>query len=148
MGKVCSVLNNAAKFDGYSLKKSLPKGPDLLQNLIHLILRFVQLQFAVSTDIDGMFLQVGVPDCDQPSLRFCSGKPHKKLLSVPIHAQCIRDQDSPTYALQSMARGNIRQRPEASKAVLKTFTWTTAENRWNPLREFSLDRRNWRIFFT
>ena len=69
-GKVRRVLNGAGKFHGTSLNKSLPTGPDLLQNLIHVILRFRQHQFAVSADIKGMFLQVGVPDCDQPSLRF------------------------------------------------------------------------------
>ena len=69
-GKVRRVLNGAAKLHGTSLNKSLLTGPDLLQNLIHVLFRFRQHQFAVSADIEGMFLQVGVPDCDQPSLRF------------------------------------------------------------------------------
>ena len=69
-GKVRWVLNGAAKFHGTSLNKSLRSGPDLLLNLIRVLLRFRQHQFAVSADIEGMFLQVGVPDCDQPSLRF------------------------------------------------------------------------------
>ena len=46
-GKVRRVLNGAAKFQGTSLKKSLHTGPDLLQNLIHVLLRFRQHQFAV-----------------------------------------------------------------------------------------------------
>ena len=66
-GKVIRVLNGAAKFHGTSLNKSLLTGPDQLQNLIHVLLRFRQHQFAVYADIEGMFLQVGVPDCDQPS---------------------------------------------------------------------------------
>ena len=69
-GKVRRVLNGAANFHGTSLNKSLLTGPDLLQNLIHVLLRFRQHQFAVSADIESMFLQVGVPDRDQPSLRF------------------------------------------------------------------------------
>ena len=73
-GKVRRVLNGAAKFHGTSLDKFLLTGLDLLQNLIHVLLRFRQHQFAVSADIEGMFLQVGVPDCDQPSLRFCGGR--------------------------------------------------------------------------
>ena len=79
-GKVRSVLNGAAKFHGTSLKKPLLTGPELLQNLIHVLLRFRQHQFSVSTDIEGMFLQVGVPECDQPSLRFLWREyPTKKL---------------------------------------------------------------------
>ena len=68
--KVRRVLNGATKFHRTSLNKILLTDPDLLQHLIHVLLRFCQHQFAVSPDIEGMFLQVGVPDCDQPSLRF------------------------------------------------------------------------------
>ena len=66
-GNVRRVLNGAAKFCGTSLKKSSLTGPDLLQNLTHVLLRFRQHQFAVSADIEDMLLQVGVPDRDQPS---------------------------------------------------------------------------------
>ena len=47
-GKVRRVLNGAANFHGTSLNKSLLTGPDLLHNLIHVLLRFRQHQFAVS----------------------------------------------------------------------------------------------------
>ena len=89
-GKVRRVLNGAAKFHGASLNKWLLTGLDLLQNLIHVLRRFHQHQFAVSVDIEGMFLQMGVSDCDQPSLRFLAGGPHNKCCSVSIHAPCIR----------------------------------------------------------
>ena len=79
-GKVRRVLNDAAKYHGTSLNKSLLIGPDLLQNLIHVLLRIRQHQFAVSADIEGMFLQVAVPDWDQPSLRFLWRRtPHQML---------------------------------------------------------------------
>ena len=69
-GKVRRVLNGAAKFQGHSLKNSLLTGPDLLQSLIHILIRFRQNPYAVSADIEGMFLQVGVIPEDRPSLRF------------------------------------------------------------------------------
>ena len=69
-GKVRRVLNGASKFHGTSLNKSLLVGPDLLQNLIFVLLRFRQHKYAVSADIEGMFLQVGVLDRDQILLRF------------------------------------------------------------------------------
>ena len=79
-GKVRRVINGAAKFHGTSLNKSLLTGPDLLQNLIHVLLRFRQHQFAVSADIEGMFLQVGVSDCDQPSMRFSGGRTLQQMM--------------------------------------------------------------------
>ena len=70
LGKVRRVLNGAAQFHGVSLNKSLLTGLDLLQNFIYVLLRFRQHQYAVSADIEGMFLHVGVLPSDQPSLRF------------------------------------------------------------------------------
>ena len=69
-GKVRRVLNGAAKFQGQSLNNALLTGPDLLQSLIHILIRCRQHKYAVSADIEGMFLQVGVIPKDQPSLRF------------------------------------------------------------------------------
>ena len=69
-GKVRRVLNGASKFHGTSLNKSLLVGSDLLQKLIFVLLRFRQHKYAVSADIEGMFLQVGVLARDQISLRF------------------------------------------------------------------------------
>ena len=69
-GKVRRVLNGAAKFHGKSLNSCLLTGPDLLQDLFNVLLRFRQHPYAVSADIEGMFLQVGVPTVDQSSLRF------------------------------------------------------------------------------
>ena len=69
-GKSRRVLNGAAIFPGASLKTSLPTGPDLLKNLIYVLLRFRKQPYAVSADIEGMILQVGVLPTDQPSLLF------------------------------------------------------------------------------
>ena len=69
-GKVRLVLNGSPKFDGTSLNESLLVGPDLLQNIVFVLLRFRQHHFAVSADIEGMFLQFGVLPEDQTSLHF------------------------------------------------------------------------------
>ena len=100
-------------------------GPDLLQNLIHVLLRFRQHQFAMSADIEGMFLQVGVPDCDQPSLRFLWREdPTTNVVVHQYTRHLFGAKDSPTcanYALQRTARDNVIQYPEATKAVLENF---------------------------
>ena len=124
-GKVRRVLNGAAKFHGTSLNKSLLTGPDLLQNLIDILLRFRQHQFAVSADIEGMFLQVGVPDRDQPSLRFLWREdPTTNVVVYQYTRHIFGAKDSPTcanYALQRTARDSVNQFPEATKAVLENF---------------------------
>ena len=124
-GKVGRVLNGAAKFHGASLNKSLLTGPELLQNLIYVLLRFRQHPFAVTADIEVMFLQVGVLPCDKPSLRFLWRE--DPISNVVVH-QCTRHifgaKDSPNcanYALQRTASDNAKQYPEAAKAVLENF---------------------------
>ena len=124
--KVRRVLNGAAKFHGTSLNKSLLTGPDLLQNLIHALFSFRQLQFAMSTDIEGMFLQVGVPDCDQSSLRFLWREdPTTKAVVYQNTRDIFGAKDSPTcanYALQRTPRSNVSQYPEATRAALEKFS--------------------------
>ena len=96
-GKVRRVLNGAAKFPGHSLNNALLTGPDLLQSLIHVLLRFRQYQHAVSADIEGMFLQVGVIPADQPSLCFfCGGR------ILQPKSQCISTLD--IFLAQKTAR--------------------------------------------
>ena len=68
--------------------------------MLHLLLRFRQHKFAVSADIEGIFLQVGVPHCDQPSLARCK---------FPS-SHHFGSRDSPTcanFALQQTARDNV-----------------------------------------
>ena len=112
-------------FHGTSLNKSLLTGADLLQNLIHVLLRFRQHQFAVSAEVEGMFLQVGVPDCDQPSLRFLWREdPTTNVVVYQYTRHVFGAKDSPTcasYALQRTAQDNVTQYLEATKAALENF---------------------------
>ena len=123
--KVRRVLNGAAKFHGASLNKSLLTGPDLPQNIIYVILRFRQLPFAVSADIEGVFLPVGVLSCDQPSLR-CLWREEPTSIVVVHQYTChiFEAKDSPTcanYGLQRTPIDNAKEYPEAAKSVLENF---------------------------
>ena len=91
LGKVSRVLNGASKLQGTSLNKSLLVGPDLLQNSSFVLLRFGQHKYAVSADIGGMFLQVGVLARDQISLRFfVAGGDHFRCGSSSVRSPYIR----------------------------------------------------------
>ena len=124
-GKVRRVLNGAAKFHDASLNKNLLSGPDLLQNFIYVLLRFRQHPYAVSADIKGMFLQVGVLPSDQPSLRFLWREdPTTNVVAYQYTRHIFGAKDSPTcanYALQRTANDNAKFYPEAAKAVLENF---------------------------
>ena len=124
-GKVRRVLNGASKFYGTSLNKSLMVGPDLLQNLIFVLLRFRQHKHAVSADIEGMFLQVGVPARDQVSLRFLWQEDTTSDVVVHQYTRHIFGaRDSPTcanFALRKTATDNMSTYTEAASVVNEKF---------------------------
>ena len=72
-----------------------------------------------------MVLQVGVPDWDQPSLRFLWREdPTTNVVVYQYTRHIFWAKDLPTcanYALQRTARDNVNQYPEATKAVLENF---------------------------
>ena len=111
LGKVRRNLNGASKFHGVSLNQSLLVRPDLLQILFRVLLRFRQHKFAVSADIEGMFLQVGVILAGQPSLRFLWRDDHTSEVNVSQYTRHIFGaRDSPTCAnfeLRQTARDNF-----------------------------------------
>ena len=122
-GKVRRVLNGASKCHGASLNKSLLVGPDLLQNLIFVLLRFRQHKYAVSADIEGTFLHVGVREEDQPSLRFLWREDPTSCVVVHQYTRHIFGaRDSPTsanFSLQKTASDNRAEYPEAASAVVR-----------------------------
>ena len=124
-GKVRCVLNGWAKFHGVSLNSKLLTGPDLLQTLIHVLMRFRQHPYAVSADIEGMFLQVGVIPEDRQSLRFLRREDPATDVAVYQYVRHIfGSKDSPTcanYALQQTARDNRNQFREAANSVENHF---------------------------
>ena len=124
-GKVRRVLNGASKCHGASLNKSLLVGPDLLQNLIFVLLGFRQHKYAVPADIKGMFLQVGVREEDQPSLRFLWREDPTSSVVVHQNTRYIFGaRDSPicaNFALQKTASDNQAEYPECALAVVQKF---------------------------
>ena len=64
-GKIRLVLDAAAKTSGISLNDQLDTGPDLLQSLVGVLLRYRQFGVAVIGDIKDMFLRIGMIDEDR-----------------------------------------------------------------------------------
>ncbi|PIK49421.1 hypothetical protein BSL78_13721 [Apostichopus japonicus] len=68
--KVRVVYDCAARFAGTSLNDQLLKGPDLMNDLLGVLLRFRQGRVAIVSDIEAMFHQVKMIDPDRDVLRF------------------------------------------------------------------------------
>lgn len=62
------VFDCAAKYQGTSLKDMLLQGPDLVNPLVEVLIKFRQYPFAYMADIESMFYQVLVPRKDRDYL--------------------------------------------------------------------------------
>ena len=93
--------------------------------MLQILLRFRQHQYAVPADIEGMCLQVGVPEKDQPSLRFLWRESPSELIKVYQYTRHIFvAKGSPTcanYALNRTGVDNAAKFPEAAIAVKENF---------------------------
>ena len=69
-GKVRVVFDAAADYRGVSLNKKLLTGPDLLQSLPGVLLRFREGPVAIAADIKQMYHQIEIKEDDQPAISF------------------------------------------------------------------------------
>ncbi|XP_076660155.1 uncharacterized protein LOC143363463 [Halictus rubicundus] len=123
-GKIRLVFDAAAKSEGLSLNDQLETGPDLLQSLPGVLIRFRQESVAVKADIKDMFLRVKVRQEDRGAQRFLwRGKardvePHVYEMtslifgakSSPCSAMYIKDENAKSFA---------NQYPGAAKSIIK-----------------------------
>ena len=64
------VFNSSAKFNGHVLNDYWAKGPDMLNNLLGVLLRFRENKVAISGDIKKMYHAVKIEGVDQQTHRF------------------------------------------------------------------------------
>ena len=124
--KLRIAFDAAAKFSNTSLNEHLLKGPDLLNSLVGILLRFREGQYAIIGDIEAMYHQVKVLKEDTDSLRFLWRENFNA--SVDEYIMCVHifgKVDSPccaNWALKRTARDN---KPKFSlraiEAVLEHF---------------------------
>ena len=127
-GEIRVVMDAAATCEGISLNTSLKTGPDLLNPLVGVIMRFRTHKVAIAADIKAMFHQVRTPECDRDALRFLwtddiysDDEPYTMQMLVHIFGA----KDSPTcanYAVKRTARDNYKLfDPLTYETVLKAF---------------------------
>ena len=127
-GKVRMVFDAAAKSSGQSLNTNLCTGPDLLNSLVGVLLRFRKYQIAVIADVEAMFHQVRLKPADAEAVRFL-WKQDPSNDEPPEHYQMLVHifgaTDSPCCASYALKRAAIDQTDnfpeEVTNAVLKEF---------------------------
>ncbi|TNN20164.1 Gag-Pol polyprotein [Schistosoma japonicum] len=68
--KLRVVFDCAAKSAGVSLNDMIYQGPDTTAELVCILLRFRRKAVAFTADVEGIFMQVKVPEHDRGALRF------------------------------------------------------------------------------
>ena len=124
-GKIRRIAKAAAVFNGTCLNGHLLPGPDLLNDLVGIILRSREKPILITADIEGSFMQVGVRKEDRKCLRFLwnddFNKPPKEF---EYQRHIIGARDSPAcaiYALQQAARDNAENSPDVLETVTTDF---------------------------
>ena len=69
-GKFRIVFDCSARFQGESLNQKCYQGPEVNNKLVHVLLRFRENRVAFMADVESMYHQVCVPECDRDALRF------------------------------------------------------------------------------
>ena len=118
------VFNSSASYKGHSLNDYWYKGPDLLNNLFGVILRFREKEVAVVGDIFKMYHMIAIPLSDQHAHRFLwrnmqlDRKPDVYVKTVLTFG----DRPSPTMATVAMRKTAEMQeesKPKAAEAIKK-----------------------------
>ena len=117
------VFNSSASFKGHTLNDYWYKGPDLLNNLFGVILRFRENAVAVCGDITKMYHMVAIPPLDQHVHRFLwrnydtERRPDTYVKTVLTFG----DRPAPTMAITAMHKtAKLKQdaKPKAAEAII------------------------------
>ena len=118
------VFNSSASYGGHTLNDYWFKGPDLLNNLFGVVLRFRENAVAVCGDITKMYHMIAIPEADQHVHRFkwrnseVSRQPDTYVKTVLTFG----DRPAPTMAITAMrktAKMKEEEKPRGAEAILK-----------------------------
>ena len=109
-GKIRVVLDAAATHEDTSLNDKLLKGPDLLNNLIGLLIRFRKGKYAVIADMEQMFHQIFVLERPRRATFFWRDTPSDKIDGNEMNVHLFGKIDSPCCANWSLKKTALDQK--------------------------------------
>lgn len=125
--KLRVVFDCSAKYKGTSLNDHLLTGPDLMNNLNGVVIRFRQHPTALMCDIEKMFHQFHMCETDQDYLRFLwwkkgdlSAQPREFRMKVHIFG-AASSPGCANYGLKHLATENRDLYPLGSQFVMRDF---------------------------
>ncbi|XP_038158088.1 uncharacterized protein LOC119794558 [Cyprinodon tularosa] len=126
-GKLRVVFDCSAKYCGTSLNEHLLPGPDMINNLTGVLLRFRQHPIALMCDIEKIFHQFHVPEQDRDYLRFlwwkdgdASTEPQDYRMKVHLFG-AVSSPGCANYGLKNLANENRHSHPVGSQFVARDF---------------------------
>lgn len=126
-GKLRVVFDCSARYKGTSLNDHLLTGPDLMNSLTGILLRFRQYPVALMCDIEQMFHQFHVNEADRDYLRFLwwrNGDLDSQPQTFRMRVHLFGASSSPgcaNYGLKHLAREGEHLYPLGSQFVMKDF---------------------------
>ena len=117
------VFNSSASFKGHTLNDYWYKGPDLLNNLFGVVLRFRENAVAVCGDITKMYHMVAIPPVDQHVHRFLwrNYETERQPDTYVKTVLTFGDRPAPTMAITAMHKtAKLKQdvKPKAAEAII------------------------------
>ena len=121
--KLRVVYDCACTFHGESLNDRCLQGPDLVNKLVHVLLRFRLHKYAIQADIEAMYNQIRIPPNDRDALRFlwyCENElTHFRMTSHLFGG--IWCSSSSTYALRRTIQDSDNVHPLVKDTVENSF---------------------------
>ena len=116
------VFNSSANYNGHVLNEYYAKGPDMLNNLLGVLLRFREERYAFVGDIKKMFHSVKIPIIDQMTHRFLWRNMDLRESPDEYAMTAVNFGDKPSgsiaiVALQKTAEMSKEKHPKAAKVL-------------------------------
>ena len=122
------VFDTSCEFEGVSLNKVFLPGPDLMSNLIGVLMRFRKDNIAVMCDIEQMFHSFYVDPPHRDFLRFLrfeGNDPSKPIIEYRMNVHLFGNGPSPAVATYGLRRtaidGEEEHGEEAKKFICRNF---------------------------
>ncbi|KAK3101561.1 hypothetical protein FSP39_004496 [Pinctada imbricata] len=123
-GNIRCVFDSSAKYDGVSLNDVLLTGPDLVNSLLGILLRFRMGLVAITADIEQMFYRFSVPDKHRNYLRFIwckDNNPDCELIEYRMTRHVFGNSPSPAVATFGLRKCVLTADEEVKNFVLNNF---------------------------